>query len=120
MTAFDTIPFVQLVTPAGIVFAGVFVRQLIEILKGLGLLGLGGWIDAGNERKVSIVIAGLLYAGWAVGYGSVFPDDAWTAVLSWLAVALASMGANEAIDAGQQVLRGVVLPGDGVAAAGGA
>jgi len=50
MNGLDQIPFVALVTAAGIVFAGVFVRQLVEILKGLGLGGLGGWVDANNER----------------------------------------------------------------------
>lgn len=110
MTALDQIPFSALVLPAGIVFAGLFVRQLIEILKGLGLLGVGGWIDAGNERKTSIVISGLLYLAWAASYARIFPDDAWTAVLSWIAVALASMGTNEAIDAGQAVVRGVIVP----------
>lgn len=109
MTAIDQIPFSALVTPAGIVFAGLFVRQMIEILKGLGLAGLGGWVDAGNERKTAIVLSAILYLAWAVSFARVFPDDAWTAVLSWAAVALASMGTNEAIDAGQGVVRGVVI-----------
>lgn len=110
MNTLDQIPFVALVTPAGIVFAGLFVRQLIEILKGLGLAGLGGWVDAGNERKTSIVLSAVLYVAWAVSFARLFPDDAWTAVLSWVAVSLASMGTNEAIDASQSVLRGVVAP----------
>ena len=114
----ESIPFADLVTPAGIVLAGVLTRQLIEILKGLGLLGLGGWIDAGNERKTGIILSASLYLAWAAAYARVLPDDVWTAALSWIAVALAAMGANEVIDAGQQVVRGVILPRDGAAGAG--
>jgi len=55
-------------------------------------------------------LSAVLYLAWAVSYARVFPDDAWTALLSWVAVALASMGMNEAIDASQGVLRGVIAP----------
>lgn len=95
----DQFSLKDIVTPAGIVALGLLVRQFVEVLK-----GLIGWIDAGNERKVVILSALGAYAWWFGTYGQSFSVDGWLALMSWIAVSLAAMGANSLIDAGQQTL----------------
>lgn len=91
----------DIVTPAGIIALGLIIRQLVEVLKGLAPTR---WIDYGNERKVSIILAAVAYVAWFLAYGTSLATDGFTALTAFIAVALAAMGANSAIDAAQQTL----------------
>lgn len=95
----DQFSLKDIVTPAGIIALGFLVRQFVEVLK-----GLFKWIDAGNERKVAITVALVAYIVWYLSYGTTPAVDGWLALTSWIAVSLAALGANSAIDAGQSML----------------
>ena len=96
----------DIVTPAGIVALGLIIRQFIEVAKGLAPLS---WLDAGNERKATILLALVAYIAWFLAYQTDPATDVFTALGSWVAVSLAAMGANEAIDAGQQTLARTIM-----------
>jgi hypothetical protein len=90
----DQIPFRDLTTPAGMLVAGVVIRQLIEIAKHSFL----PWLDAGNERKGTVILAAALYAAWAAAYGGDLAVDGWTALFAALTVAGTAIGVNEGVD----------------------
>jgi hypothetical protein len=102
----DQLPLKELVTPAGIVLAGLLVRQVVEIAKKSFL----PWLDAANERKGAVVVAAAIYVAWAAAYGSNLATDGWTAFAAFLAVAGGSIGANEGVDAARgQVAKNVAI-----------
>jgi hypothetical protein len=102
---FDQIPFRDLTTPAGILVAGVLIRQVIEIAKH----SLLPWLDAGNEKKGAVLLAAALYAAWAAAYARDLSVDGWTALFAALSVAGTAVGVNEGIDgARDQLAKNVV------------
>lgn len=96
----------DVVTPAGIIALGLLIRQVIEVGKGLAPLR---WIDAGNERKTAILLGLAVYVAWFLAYQTDPGRDVFVALSAWVAVSLSSIGANEAIDAGQQTVARIVL-----------
>ena len=101
----DQIPFRDLTTPAGILVAGMIIRQVVEIAKHSFL----PWLDAGNERKGVVILAAALYAAWAAVYARDLTVDGWTALFAALTVAGTAIGVNEGIDgARDQLAKNVV------------
>jgi hypothetical protein len=101
----EQLPLEQVVTPAGVVGAGLLTRQIIEILKG----SLVPWLDRGNVRMGVVIVAALSYVAWVAAYGQNLATDGWTAVFAFLAVSGTAVGANEAVDAGKgQVTKNVL------------
>lgn len=101
----EQIPLRDLTTPAGMLVAGVVIRQIVEIAKHSFI----PWLDAGNERKGTVLLAAALYAAWAAAYGQDLAVDGWTALFAALTVAGTAIGVNEGIDgARDQLAKNVV------------
>jgi hypothetical protein len=96
----DQFPFRELTTPAGIVAAGILIRQLIEVAK----KDLVPWLDAQNERKGTFIIAALLYLAWLLVYGTDLERDGIAAFAAFWATATGAIGVNESVDAAKGVV----------------
>jgi hypothetical protein len=96
----DQFPFRELTTPAGIVAAGILIRQLIEVAK----KDLVPWLDARNERKGTFIIAALLYLAWLLVYGTDLERDGIAAFAAFWATATGAIGVNESVDAAKGVV----------------
>jgi hypothetical protein len=96
----DQLPIRDLTTPAGIAAIAVVIRQVIEMAKKSFL----PWIDAGNERKATFIVAAVVYLVWLAFYGKDLNTDGPVALAAFWAAGTAAIGANEAVDAAKGVV----------------
>ena len=96
----DQFPFQNLTTPAGIALTAILIRQVIEFAKHSFL----PWLDRGNERKGAFIVSAVLYLLWLGFYGKDLSTDGTLAVAAFWAVATATIGTNEIVDAAKGVV----------------
>jgi len=91
----EELDFAIILTAAGATAAAAVITGLIAMLK--RLVGVGKWINAGNEPTVAFLLSAILVviAFWNVGEFS--PATGFAAFLAWYGIAQIAMGVHDTV-----------------------